>query len=162
MADRSKPRRTSIPTAALLPKHHQVPCTLRFQMPLSCILLLLKKNKNKNTIKDSKNPNNDERLVPSPGSERCFQFCPHLLGPGLRGSIRSGLSLLPIPGPSLEALSHVGQGDREGLHGREGVLEIQDVGAAVDPPELHHLGWGGRHVKGDPQGPSRQRQTACL
>ena len=103
----------------------------------------LKRIKKKNTIKDSKNPNNDERSVPSPGSERCFQFCPHLLGPGLRGSIRSGLSLLPIPGPSLEALSHVGQGDREGLHGREGVLEIQDVGAAVDPPELHHLGWGG-------------------
>lgn len=63
--------------------------------------------------------------------------------PGPWGSVRSGLSLLPIPGPSLEALSHVGQGDREGLHGGEGVLEIQDVGAAVDPPELHHLGWDG-------------------
>lgn len=83
--------------------------------------------------------------MPSPGPERCFQFCPHLLGPGLRGrgALSGQASLLSIPGPSLEALSHVGQGDREGLHGGEGVLEIQDVGAAVDPPELHHLGWGG-------------------
>ena len=63
VADRSKPR-TSIPTAALLPKHHQVPRTLRFQMPLSCILLLLKKKeKKKTTIKDSKNPNKQWRKV---------------------------------------------------------------------------------------------------
>lgn len=81
--------------------------------------------------------------MPSPGPERRFQSCLHLPVPGAPSGPRSGLSLLLTPGPSLEALSHVGQGDRKGLHGGEGVLEVQDVGAAVDPPELHHLGWGG-------------------
>lgn len=50
------------------------------------------------------------------------------------------LFLLPRPVSSLETLSHVGQGHGEGLHGREGVLEVQDVRVAVDPSELHHLG----------------------
>lgn len=51
----------------------------------------------------------------------------------------------PTPVSSLEALCHVGQGDCKGLHGREGVLEVQNVRAAVDPPKLHHL--GGREAK---------------
>lgn len=50
------------------------------------------------------------------------------------------LFLLPGPVSSFETLSHVGQGHGEGLHGREGVLEVQDVRIAVNPAELHHLG----------------------
>lgn len=40
---------------------------------------------------------------------------------------------------SFEALSNVGKGHGEGLHSRKGILEIQDVGIAVNPAELHHL-----------------------
>lgn len=40
---------------------------------------------------------------------------------------------------SFEALSNVGEGHGEGLHSRKGILEIQDVGIAVNPAELHHL-----------------------
>ena len=39
----------------------------------------------------------------------------------------------------LEPLSNVGQGDSEGLNGREWVLEIQRVGIMIDAAELHHL-----------------------
>lgn len=42
-----------------------------------------------------------------------------------------------------EALSDIGQSHCEGLHSRKGILEIQDVGVAVDPAKLHHL----RNVK---------------
>lgn len=40
---------------------------------------------------------------------------------------------------SFEALSNVGEGHGEGLHSRKGILEIQDVGIAINPAELHHL-----------------------
>ena len=38
-----------------------------------------------------------------------------------------------------EPLCNVGQGDREGLYGGEGVLEVQGVRIAVDTTKLHHL-----------------------
>lgn len=40
---------------------------------------------------------------------------------------------------SFEALRNVCQSHREGLHGGEGILKVQDVGVAVDAAELHHL-----------------------
>lgn len=40
---------------------------------------------------------------------------------------------------SFEALSDVGESHCEGLHSRKGILEIQDVGIAVNPAKLHHL-----------------------
>lgn len=39
------------------------------------------------------------------------------------------------------SLRNVGQGHTESLDSREGILEIQRVGIAVDPTELHHLEW---------------------
>lgn len=54
------------------------------------------------------------------------------------------LFLPPRPVSSFETLSHVGQGHSKGLHGREGVLEVQDVRIAVNPSELHHLGRRGK------------------
>ena len=40
---------------------------------------------------------------------------------------------------SFEALGDVGQSHSKGLHSREGILEIQDVGIAIDSAKLHHL-----------------------
>ena len=38
-----------------------------------------------------------------------------------------------------EPLGDIGQGNREGLHGGEWVLEVQGVGVRIDPAKLHHL-----------------------
>ena len=109
---------------------------------LSCVSLLFKKTeeeeRQQRLIKAQ--TSNNGGSVPCPGPDRCFQFCPGFgpRAPG-RGSA-SGLS--PHPVSSFEALRHVGQGHREGLHSREGVLEVQDVRVAVDPSKLHHLGRG--------------------
>lgn len=94
--------------------------------------------------------------MPSPGPGRLFQFALVFWSPGPKAlpcglsTIRDQMSpkrllgrfLLPKPVSSLEALRHVGQGHGEGLHSREGVLEVQNVRIAIDPAELHHLEGG--------------------
>lgn len=117
------------------------------------LLLLFKRKKKRKTVKLIKAPTNDNGegrypllgltdcsslLVswsPRHGAQAgCCSICDHTPLKRLLG-----LSLFPTPVSSLEALCHVGQGDGKGLHGGEGVLEVQNVRAAVDPPKLHHL-----------------------
>lgn len=127
-ADISKPSRTvqaivSLKNisylASLLPK-----ATLQY-------LLLFKKKEDRQTIKDNKSPNKGRREGQCPllgltdASSLLLSSGPQVSRPHAGGSASaigplckgSACPCPPTPVSSFEALSHIGQGDREGLHG---------------------------------------------